>query len=70
MKKKVFLLLPLIVFGFFSCNDDSEDGEYADYVVARPLVMSKTEFASSIDVIAPLPIDESVKSMRTKIMYS
>jgi len=61
MKKKALLILSLISLVLFSCNNDSDDSEFADYLVARPLVMSRTEFANSVDVIAPLPIDESGK---------
>ncbi|MDT0606780.1 LVIVD repeat-containing protein [Croceitalea rosinachiae] len=61
MKKKALLILSFITLVFFSCNDDGDDSEFADYLVARPLVMSKTEFTNSIDVVSPLPIDESGK---------
>lgn len=61
MKKKALLILPLITFLFFSCNDDIDDSEFADYIVARPLVMSRAEFINSVAIIAPIPIDESGK---------
>lgn len=60
MKKKVLLILSLATLVFVSC-DDKDDSAYADYLVARPLVISKTEFAASVDIITPRPIDESGK---------
>ncbi|SFB66389.1 Uncharacterized conserved protein [Flagellimonas taeanensis] len=61
MKKKI-LLLPFLAFLLFgSCTNDDSSDKYADYIVARPLVMSKTEFANSVDIIAPRPIEESGK---------
>ncbi len=61
MKKKVLLMLTLVALVFVSCNNDDNNDGYAEYLVARPLVISKAEFASSVDVIAPRPIDESGK---------
>lgn len=61
MKKKLLLFLSFTVLLFLSCDNDNNDGEYADYLVARPLIMSKAEFANSVDIIAPRPIDESGK---------
>ena len=60
MKKKVLVILSLFTLVFVSC-DDKDDSDYADYLVARPLVVSKAEFAASVDIIAPRPIDESGK---------
>nr|WP_299072944.1 hypothetical protein [uncultured Allomuricauda sp.] len=60
MKKKVLVILSLVTLVFVSC-DDKDDSDYADYLVARPLVVSKAEFAASVDIIAPRPIDESGK---------
>ncbi|WP_394974832.1 LVIVD repeat-containing protein [uncultured Croceitalea sp.] len=59
MKKNILFGLTIILFTFSSCNDD--DGEYADYLVARPLVISKTEFARSVAIVDPIPINESGK---------
>ncbi|MDT0619998.1 LVIVD repeat-containing protein [Croceitalea vernalis] len=59
--KKIALLMLLTILVFLSCNDDNDNGEFADYLVARPLVMSRVEFANSVDIVAPLPIDESGK---------
>ncbi|MBO0321485.1 hypothetical protein J0X14_04180 [Muricauda sp. CAU 1633] len=62
MKTKILSLLFLTTLFFVSCdNNDEPDGEFADYVVARPLIMSKAEFATSVDIIAPRPINESGK---------
>ncbi len=62
MKAKILFLLSLTTLFFISCdNNDESDGEYANYVVARPLVISKAEFATSVDIIAPRPIHESGK---------
>lgn len=64
MKKTCYpILLLTFLFSLSSCEllNDEPDGEFADYLVAKPLVMSKEEFATSVDVIAPQPIDESGK---------
>ncbi|MDC6365610.1 MULTISPECIES: LVIVD repeat-containing protein [Flavobacteriaceae] len=61
MKKKILLLLPLAILLFVSCDDDNSDDKYAEYLVARPLVITKAEFADSVDIVAPRPIDESGK---------
>ncbi|WP_298478017.1 hypothetical protein [uncultured Maribacter sp.] len=60
MKIKVVLVLIIISFGLFSCEKD-EDGKYADYLVAKPLKITKAEFKEGVDIIAPMPIDESGK---------
>ncbi len=61
MKKKLLFVLSLTTFLFISCSDSDEDGEFAEYLVARPLVMSKADFANGVDIIPPKPIDESGK---------
>lgn len=61
MKKKILLLLSLTTLLFMSCDNDNNDDQYADYLVARPLIVSKAEFAASVDIVAPRPIDESGK---------
>ena len=62
MKRNALLFLLLTTLTFLSCNNnDDTDGEYADYLVARPLVMSKAEFANSVDILPPISIDESGK---------
>lgn len=57
--KRLFLVL-VVSFAFISC-EKNEDSKYADYLVARPLKITKAEFKNSIDVIAPRPIEESGK---------
>nr|WP_299340265.1 hypothetical protein [Allomuricauda sp.] len=62
MNKNHLLVLFLTTFVLLSCDNNEEpDGEYGDYLVARPLVMSKAEFANSVDVLPPVSIDESGK---------
>lgn len=61
MKKKIFLLPFMVLLLLVSCTNDDSSDKYADYIVARPLVMSKAEFANSVDIIAPRPIEESGK---------
>ncbi len=59
MKTNKPLLLVLLILGLLSC--DKKEGDYAEYLVARPLTMSLTEFKNSVGVVAPQPIDESGK---------
>ena len=62
MKRNALLLLLLTTLTFLSWNEnDATDGEYADYRVARPVVMSKAEFANSVDILPPISVDESGK---------
>ncbi len=60
MTKKIMVFLFTISMVFVAC-DNNDNSKYEDYLVARPLVMGKAEFANSVDVIAPVPIDESGK---------
>ncbi|MCK0190993.1 hypothetical protein [Arenibacter sp. F20364] len=60
MRSTIILFFTLAAFGFVSCNDE-DDGKYEEYLVAKPLKMSKAEFKKAIDVIAPIPLDESGK---------
>ena len=60
MNIKFALVLTVIALGFLSCEKE-EDGKYADYLVAKPLKITKTEFKNGVAVIAPRPIDESGK---------
>jgi hypothetical protein len=60
MRRMILLLFVLTAFGFISCNEE-DDGKYAEYLVAKPLKMSKADFKKAIDVIAPIPMDESGK---------
>lgn len=62
MKKKTLWFVLVIVLGLVSCDDDTQDDDrYAEYLVARPLTISMTEFKNGVDIIAPRPIDESGK---------
>ncbi len=63
MKKNALLLLSSLTLLLFSCdsNDNEEDGEFADFLVARPITMTRAEFANSIDIISPIAIEESGK---------
>ncbi len=60
MKNKTALFLSCILLSFLSCNEE-DNSKYADYLVARPLTMTKAEFKNSVDIIAPIPIKESGK---------
>ncbi|GMN07054.1 hypothetical protein MTsPCn5_24430 [Croceitalea sp. MTPC5] len=60
MEKRILVLIAVFVTIFSSCDEDRNE-EFADYLVARPLVISRTEFANSVDVVSPLPINESGK---------
>ena len=63
MKKNALLILSLLVVSFFSCENDEtvDDGEFADFLVARPLVMTRAEFENGVDIVDPQPIDASGK---------
>ncbi|MEM9647614.1 MAG: hypothetical protein AAF969_03975 [Bacteroidota bacterium] len=61
MKKKILLIVSIVALTTVSCDDNDEPDGYADYQVAKALVISKEEFANSVDIIAPRPIDESGK---------
>jgi len=63
MKRKLITLLFLVIVSFTSCDnkDDVDDSKYAEYLVATPITIAKSEFKNSVDVISPLPIDESGK---------
>ncbi len=60
MKKNLFVLLTVILVAFVSC-EKNDDSKYKDYQVARALKVSKTEFKNGVDIIAPMPIEESGK---------
>jgi len=61
MKKIAFVLTLCLGVVLTSCNNDEQEGEFADYLVARPLTMSVLEFKNSVDIVPPIPIDESGK---------
>lgn len=59
MKNTIIALLVILSLGLLSCHDD--DGKYADYVIARPLTISKAEFKNGVTVLPPKFIEESGK---------
>ncbi len=60
MKRGVFLVL-VVVLSFFSC-DDEDDGPYADYQVARPILMNAIAFkAEAVAIEEPTSIVSSGK---------
>ncbi len=58
--KKIVLLLMVISIALVSC-EKNDDKDYADYLIATPLMMSQTEFRNSVDILPPQPIEESGK---------
>ncbi len=56
----MLLLLFVVSLGFVSC-EKNDDHKYADYLVARPLKISKAEFRADPDILPPAPIKESGK---------
>ena len=60
MKKQLVMILVSLAVGLSSC-EKTDDSKYADYLVARPLKMSIEEFKNSVDIISPIPIDQSGK---------
>ncbi|MCJ7468074.1 MAG: hypothetical protein MUO53_15455 [Maribacter sp.] len=59
--KNVFLAILMIPsLGFLSC-EKVDDSKYADYLVARPLKMSLSEFKNGVAIIAPVPVQVSGK---------
>lgn len=62
MKNRLLFFLSFTPIFFSSCSDSTpDDDEYAEYVVARPLILSKADFANGVDIVPPQPIDESGK---------
>ena len=59
MKIRIIVLCILVSSGFLSCNDDNDT--YADYIIARPLTISKAEFKNGVSVLPPKFIEESGK---------
>lgn len=58
--KKIALVLAVISLALVSCEKNN-DSEYADYLVATPVMMNLTEFRNSVDILPPQPIKESGK---------
>ncbi|PCJ98779.1 MAG: hypothetical protein COA50_00615 [Flavobacteriaceae bacterium] len=63
MKKNFLIILSIVVLGMVSCqnNDDLDNENYADYLVAHPIKMTTEEFKNGIDIIGPAPIQVSGK---------
>lgn len=57
---KIFkpLVAVLVLALLSSCEKKTE---FAEYLVARPLIMTKADFINSVDILPPQPIDESGK---------
>ena len=49
----------LLLLATASCEKNNDE-LYADYLVARPLTMSLEEFRNSVDIVAPIPIQEKL----------
>jgi len=60
MKIKFLAVLAVYVFCFFSC-EKKNDSAYKEYLVAKPLKITKTAFNKGVDVSPPVPITESGK---------
>ncbi len=60
MRKHFLLLLFTVSIAFVSC-EKNDNSKYANYLVAKPLKISKAEFKNGVDIIAPMPIEESGK---------
>ncbi|MET7030490.1 LVIVD repeat-containing protein [Sediminicola luteus] len=61
MPKIKILFLLILFMGIGACNDKHDDGAYADYLVARPMTMLKTDFRNNADILPPKAIEESGK---------
>ena len=61
MKRQLLFASSLLALFFIACDSNEDDSEYAEYLVARPIVMSRADFTSSVDILPPKPIDESGK---------
>ncbi|PQJ16608.1 LVIVD repeat-containing protein [Aureicoccus marinus] len=57
---KIFkpLMAVLVIALLSSCEKKTE---FAEYLVARPLIMTKADFITSVDILPPQPIEESGK---------
>lgn len=60
MKKIALFLWLAILCAGISCNDSNDD-PLEEYLVAVPLTMSENEFRNSVDIIAPIPVEDSGK---------
>lgn len=57
----IFSLMLGLSFLIYSCDSGEDESEFVDVLVARPLTMTRAEFANSVDILAPTPIEESGK---------
>ncbi len=60
MKRNALILWLAMVLVSLSCEDKNNE-PLEEYLVAVPITMSAEEFENSVEIIAPLPIDESGK---------
>ena len=60
MKKFALFLCLAVVLSGISCDDEIPNN-LEEYLVAVPITMSEEEFRNSVDIIAPIPIEESGK---------
>ena len=60
--KRIALFLSLaLAIASVSCEDDNQEPLLEEYRIAVPITMSEEEFTNSVDIIAPVPIEESGK---------
>ncbi|NER18784.1 LVIVD repeat-containing protein [Spongiivirga citrea] len=59
--KSIKLILLSLVVSFVGCDDNDDDGRYADYEVATAITMTRAEFRESVSIDPPQAIDESGK---------
>ncbi|MCM4166963.1 hypothetical protein KCTC52924_01819 [Arenibacter antarcticus] len=60
MKNILVLIVVSVMLGLVSC-DDTDDRQYAEYLVAKPIKMSKSEFKQDVSIVAPIPMEKSGK---------
>ncbi len=60
MKRSIPYLLLILILGLSSCEDKGQD-DLQEYLIAVPITMSTEDFRNSVDIISPLPIQESGK---------
>ena len=60
MKRNALFLMLALALASFSCEDKNQDN-LEEFQIAIPLTMSEEEFRNSVDIIAPMPVEESGK---------
>lgn len=60
MKNSILFFFSILILSFVACTD-KDDSLYADYLVAKPLTISKAEFKNSVKILPPRFIEESGK---------